>query len=101
MEEKQIIFYKTNNSHVNISVFFYNETFWLIQKTISELFNIDRSVVSKHIKNIFDTGELSEQSTCAKFAQVQTVLAIVQRLFFYIGAWQNYLNSFQNGNNHF
>ena len=52
MEEKQIIFYKTNNSHVNVSVFFYNETFWLTQKTISELFNIDRSVVAKHIKNI-------------------------------------------------
>lgn len=85
MEEKQIIFYKTNNSHINVSVFFYNETFWLTQKTISELFNIDRSVVAKHIKNIFDTGELSEQSTCAKFAQVQQEgeRSVSRDVFFY------------------
>lgn len=85
MEEKQIIFYKTNNSHINVSVFFYNETFWLTQKTISELFNVDRSVVAKHIKNIFDTGELSEQSTCAKFAQVQQEgdRSVSRDVFFY------------------
>ena len=43
---------------------------WLTQKAISMLFDIDRSVVTKHIKNIFETGELDEDSVCAKFAQV-------------------------------
>jgi hypothetical protein len=43
---------------------------WLTQKAISMLFEIDRSVVTKHIKNIFETGELDEDSTCANFAQV-------------------------------
>ena len=43
---------------------------WLTQKAISMLFDIDRSVVTKHIKNIFETGELDEDSTCANFAQV-------------------------------
>ena len=42
---------------------------WLTQKAIATLFDIDRSVVTKHIKNIFETGELDESSTCAKFAQ--------------------------------
>ena len=43
---------------------------WLTQKAIGELFDVDRSVITKHLKNIFDEGELSEISTCANFAQV-------------------------------
>ena len=43
---------------------------WLTQKAIGELFNVDRSVITKHLKNIFCEGELSEISTCANFAQV-------------------------------
>ena len=42
---------------------------WLTQKSIAELFCIDRSVVTKHIKNIFESGELDENSACANFAQ--------------------------------
>lgn len=43
---------------------------WITQKSIATLLDIDRSVVTKHIKNIFETGELDENSTCANFAQV-------------------------------
>ena len=43
---------------------------WLTQKAISELFDIERSVVTKHLKNIFQEGEVDENSTCANFAQV-------------------------------
>ena len=43
---------------------------WLTQKAIGQLFDVDRSVVTKHLKNIFESGELAEDSTCAKFAQV-------------------------------
>ena len=43
---------------------------WLTQKAIAELFEVDRSVVTKHLKNIFESGELDEVSTCANFAQV-------------------------------
>lgn len=43
---------------------------WLTQKAISQLFEIDRSVVTKHLKKVFDSGELVESSTCASFAQV-------------------------------
>ena len=42
---------------------------WLTQKAISELFDIDRSVVTKHLKNIFQEGELDENAVCANFAQ--------------------------------
>ncbi len=43
---------------------------WLTQKAIGRLFDIDRSVVAKHLKNIYDSGELDINSTCAKYAQV-------------------------------
>ena len=43
---------------------------WLTQKAIGQLFDVDRSVVTKHLKNVFESGELAEDSTCAKFAQV-------------------------------
>ena len=43
---------------------------WLTQKAIGQLFDVDRSVITKHLKNIYESGELSEDSTCANFAQV-------------------------------
>ena len=43
---------------------------WLTQKGIGQLFDVDRSVVAKHLRNIFAENELSESTTCAKFAQV-------------------------------
>ena len=42
---------------------------WLTQKAIGQLFDVDRSVVTKHLKNVFESGELTENSVCAKFAQ--------------------------------
>ena len=46
-----------------------NGDVWLAQKAISQLFDVDRSVVTKHLSNIFKEGELDENSVCAKFAQ--------------------------------
>ncbi|MDP2103302.1 MAG: RhuM family protein, partial [Candidatus Gracilibacteria bacterium] len=67
----QIIFYKTGENSINIEVFFQDETVWLPQKKIAELFGVDRTVITKHLKNIFESSELSEDSTCAKIAHVQ------------------------------
>lgn len=52
-----------------IEVRIQNQDVWLTQKAIGKLFNVDRSVVAKHLKNAFNSGELSEKSVCAKFAQ--------------------------------
>jgi len=43
---------------------------WLTQKAIGQLFEVDRSVVTKHLKNIYESKELDENTTCANFAQV-------------------------------
>ena len=48
-----------------------DETVWLNQARLGELFGVDRKVVNRHIHNIYKTGELEESATCAKIAQVQ------------------------------
>ena len=53
-----------------IEVRIQNHDVWLTQKAIAKLFEVDRSVITKHLKNIFKEGELEEASTCANFAQV-------------------------------
>ena len=67
-KENKIILYQTDEGKVKVDVFFAEENFWMTQKNMGELFDIDRSVVTKHIKNIFIEGELDENSVCAKFA---------------------------------
>lgn len=66
--EKQILMYATAENDVHVSVVFQDETFWMTQKTMAELFGVDRSVIAKHLKNIFTEDELDEKSVCAKFA---------------------------------
>lgn len=46
----------------------YRETIWATQKAIAALFKVDRSVITKHLRNVFATGELEEKSVCAIFA---------------------------------
>ena len=62
------VIFQTDTGKVNIEVFFQNDTLWLTQKKISELFEKDRSVITKHLKNIFKEGELDENMVCANFA---------------------------------
>ena len=70
--ENTIILYQTEDGKVAVNVRFENETFWLAQKAIAELFDVERSVVAKHLANIYEDDELDRLSTCAKIAQVQT-----------------------------
>jgi hypothetical protein len=71
MEKSEIVLYTGDEGAATVEVLFKGDTLWLTQKTISELFNADRTVITKHLNNIFSEGELDENSTCAKFAQVQ------------------------------
>lgn len=51
-----------------VQVFYKNETIWATQKALATLFDVDRTVITKHLKNIFETAELQQDSVCAKFA---------------------------------
>lgn len=66
----EIILYQDENSNVPVEVRYLNDTFWLTQEEIASLFTVDRSVISKHLKNIYESEELAEESTCAFFAHV-------------------------------
>lgn len=55
-------FYATPEGAVNIEVYFENENLWLSQKQLGTLFDVERSVITKHLKNIFEAGELEEES---------------------------------------
>jgi len=68
LPDNQITVYQTPDGKINIEVLYANENIWLSQKRIAELFDVDRSVVTKHLKNIFSESELQEDSVCANFA---------------------------------
>lgn len=67
-----IILYEMENKQETVSVTFKDETFWLTQKAMSELFGVDRTVITKHLNNIFDDEELDKNSVCANFAHTAT-----------------------------
>ena len=70
-QKSEILIYQSKDGTTKIDVKLENETIWLSQYQLAELFQTDRTSIVKHIKNIFETGELNEDSTCAKIAQVQ------------------------------
>ena len=70
-EISNFILYTTPNGDVQLDILLQDENLWLTQKGLAELFGVERSVITKHLKNIYDSGELDKVLTCAKFAQVQ------------------------------
>ena len=68
-EQNQIILYRPNDT-ISLEVRLENETVWLSQAQIAELFERDRTVIGKHIKNCYKEGELDPNITCAKFAHM-------------------------------
>lgn len=69
--ENNIVFYQTNESDVVINVVYKNETFWLTQKAMAELFDVNPQAITKHLQNIYEENELDIFSTCSKMEQVQ------------------------------
>jgi len=67
---EEIVIYQTQERDISIDVLVENESVWLSQAQIGFLFGVDRTVISKHIKNIYQTEELQENSTCAFFAHM-------------------------------
>ena len=66
--DNQIVVYQTPEGGINIEVLYADENIWLPQKRMAELFDVDRTVVTKHLGNIFLENELQEDAVCAKFA---------------------------------
>ena len=71
MEDNKIIIYQTEDGQTQIDVRLENETVWLTQTQMAELFQTNRTSIVRHINNIYKVEELDRESTCAKIAQVQ------------------------------
>lgn len=68
----EIVIYQTDDGDTKIDVRFVDETVWLTQQQMAELFQSSRTNIVEHIQHIYEEGELDESSTCRKFRQVRT-----------------------------
>ena len=68
----EFLLYTTPNGKVKVEIFLRDQNIWLTQAKIADLFDVERSVITKHLQNIYETNELRKEATCAKIAQVQT-----------------------------
>lgn len=71
IQEEKIIFYSNDEETVTVDVYFADETFWLSQKSMAKLFNLDVGTINDHLKNIYETEELHMESTIREFRIVQ------------------------------
>jgi hypothetical protein len=85
MKESSIILYETGQGRLRVDVLVQDETVWLTQKRMSELFGVDVRTISEHIRNIFNTHELEESATVRKIRTVQKegVREVARELDFY------------------
>lgn len=63
-----LLIYKDKDGNAVADAIYRDETLWLTQKGMAKVFNVDRTVITKHLKNIFTDGELNKNSVCANFA---------------------------------
>ena len=67
----EILIYKTPDNKINVEMRLVDETLWLPQNKIAELFGVNKPAISKHIKNIYESQELDMVSTISKIETVQ------------------------------
>lgn len=71
IQQNKILLYQTDEGKVNVDVYFVDENFWLTQKTMGDLFEVKTPAISKHLKNIYESGELKRDSTVSILETVQ------------------------------
>jgi len=71
-ERSNFLIYQTPNNEIRVDVFLEDETIWMTQKSMGELFGVAKSTLSEHLRNIYETGELLKDSTVRNFRTVQT-----------------------------
>lgn len=74
---KEILLYKTDNEEVKVEILLHNENLWLTQAKMTELFDVQKAAISKHLKNIFESGELDEKVVVSKMETTTPHGAIV------------------------
>lgn len=64
----EFLIFQLETKNQGVEVFYKNENVWCTQKAMAQLFDCDRSVITKHLGNIFESGELKEEAVCANLA---------------------------------
>ena len=82
----EFLIFQAEDKAQGVQVFYKDETIWASQKAIAALFDVDRSVITKHLKNIFETRELLQESVCAKFAHTAEDGKTYSTLFYKLDA---------------
>jgi len=67
----KILLFQTDEGKVNVDVYFVDENFWMTQKTMGDLFEVKTPAILKHLKNIYESGELERESTVSILETVQ------------------------------
>ena len=70
-KEHEIVLYQIEDTNIYVNVVFKDESFWMTQKAMAELFDVNSQAITKHIGNILAEGELEREATCSKMEQVQ------------------------------
>ena len=70
-KQAEIVLYHANNSDVSVNALIKDETIWITQKAMGEIFGVEKAAISKHLKNIYQENELDEESTVSKMETVQ------------------------------
>ena len=70
-QEHEIVLYQIEDTNICVNVIFKEETFWMTQKALAELFDVNVPAISKHLSNIFEDGELIKELTVSKMEIVQ------------------------------
>ena len=83
--DESVVLYTTPDGAVKVNAVIKNETLWLTQAAMAELFGVGSQAITKHLKNIYAEGELSLEATCSKMEQVQNEgkRSISRELLFY------------------
>jgi len=71
IDDSTFLLYTGNDGKINIEVFLKDETVWLTQKAMAELFGVKIPAISKHLSNIFESGELQKEATLSILETVQ------------------------------
>jgi prophage maintenance system killer protein len=85
-DKDQVVLYQAPDGAITLDVRLEGETVWLTQKQMATLFDTERSVITKHLRNVFKSCELQEKSVCAKFAHTAEDNKLYQTLFYNLDA---------------
>ncbi|MCF7848183.1 MAG: virulence RhuM family protein [Kiritimatiellales bacterium] len=84
--KSELVLYKSKDGDIQLDVQLERETIWLTQAQLAELFSTERSVITKHLRNVFHSGELDKNSVCAKFAHTAADGKAYQTQFYNLDA---------------